>query len=213
MVNDERIKFYRTLTEENDKKFFFENWKLIKWFSDTITYEELLQLLPSKKFLLDLLKDKNLYKLAEKMTVAKNELLEMSQEAQENYLKEIKIEDCLDIHLDSMNTLKLIIASDVTFNNISFNSDTTVIIETGKSLNIAGLLTIGSGSTLNISGEGTLTLGSNIVSKNIIENINYKGITPEILLNNTIALNLNFIEENIYNNSDTIILGNIDSEI
>lgn len=135
-------------------------------------------MLPSKKFLLDLLKDKNLYKLAEKMTIAKNALLEMSQEAQENYLKEIKIEDCLDIHLDSMNTLKLIIASDVTFNNISFNSDTTVIIETGKSLNIAGLLTIGSGSTLNISGEGTLTLGSNIVSKNIIENINYKGITP-----------------------------------
>lgn len=47
-VNDERIKFYRTLTEENDKKFFFENWKLIKWFSDSITYKELLQLLPSK---------------------------------------------------------------------------------------------------------------------------------------------------------------------
>ncbi|KJV58440.1 hypothetical protein RFEPED_0821 [Rickettsia felis str. Pedreira] len=214
-VNDERIKFYRTLTEENDKKFFFENWKLIKWFSDTITYEKLLQLLPSKKFLLDLLKDKNLYKLAEKMTIAKNELLEMSQEAQENYLKEIKIEDCLDVHLDSMNinTLRLVLESNTILTNISFNSDTNVIIETGKSLNIAGLLTIGSGSTLNISGEGTLTLGSNIVSKNIIENINYKGITPEILLNNTIALNLNFTEENIYNNSDTIILGNIDSEI
>ncbi len=214
-VNDERIKFYRTLTEENDKKFFFENWKLIKWFSDTITYKELLQLLPSKKFLLDLLKDKNLYKLAEKMTIAKNELLEMSQEAQENYLKEIKIEDCLDIHLDSMNmnTLKLIIASDVILGNISFNSDTTVIIETGKSLNIAGLLTIGSGSTLNISGEGTLTLGSNIVSKNIIENINYKGITPEILLNKTIALNLNFTEENTDSNSDITILGNTDPEI
>ena len=127
-------------------KILFENWKLIKWFSDTITYKELLQLLPSKKFLLHLLKDKNLYKLAEKMTISKNELLEMSQEAQENYLKEIKIEDCLDIHLDSMNmnTLKLIIASDVILGNISFNSDTTVIIETGKSLNIAGLLTIGS---------------------------------------------------------------------
>ncbi|GAA5252322.1 hypothetical protein [Candidatus Rickettsia kedanie] len=48
-------------------------------------------MLPSKKFLLDLLKDKNLYKLAEKMTISKNELLEMSKEAQENYLKEIKI--------------------------------------------------------------------------------------------------------------------------
>lgn len=170
-------------------------------------------MLPSKKFLLDLLKDKNLYKLAEKMTISKNELLEMSQEAQENYLKEIKIEDCLDIHLDSMNmnTLKLIIASDVILGNISFNSDTTVIIETGKSLNIAGLLTIG--STLNISGEGTLTLGSNIVSKNIIENINYKGITPEIPLNKTIALNLNFTEENTDSNSDITILGNTDPEI
>ncbi|KHO03226.1 hypothetical protein JS55_02050 [Rickettsia felis str. LSU] len=112
-----------------------------------------------------------------------------------------------------MNTLRLVLESNTILTNISFNSDTNVIIETGKSLNIAGLLTIGSGSTLNISGEGTLTLGSNIVSKNIIENINYKGITPEILLNNTIALNLNFTEENIYNNSDTIILGNIDSEI
>ncbi|KJV80533.1 hypothetical protein RHORCCE3_1461 [Rickettsia hoogstraalii str. RCCE3] len=110
-----------------------------------------------------------------------------------------------------MNTLKLIIASDVILGNISFNSDTTVIIETGKSLNIAGLLTIG--STLNISGEGTLTLGSNIVSKNIIENINYKGITPEIPLNKTIALNLNFTEENTDSNSDITILGNTDPEI
>ncbi|AFC70986.1 hypothetical protein [Rickettsia australis] len=182
MVNDERIKFYRTLTEENDKKFFFENWKLIKWFFNSITYKELLQLLPSRDFLLDLLKDKNLYKLAEKMTISNNELLEMSKEAQENYLKEIKIEDCLDIHLDSMiNTLRLVLESNTTLTNISFNSDTTVIIETGKSLNIAGLLTIRLGSTLNISGEGTLILGSNIVSKNIIENINYKGITPAIL--------------------------------
>ena len=225
-VNDERIKFYRTLTEENDKKFFFENWKLIKWFSDSITYKELLQLLPSKKFLLDLLKDKNLYKLAEKMTISKNELLEMSKEAQENYLKEIKVEDCLDIHLDSMDThnikfigTTLTIASDVTFNNISFNSDATLIIEAGRSLNIAGLLTLGSGSTLNISGEGILTLGSNIVSKGIIENINngqsviHKGITSEILLNNTIALNLNFMEENTDSNSDITILGNTDPEI
>lgn len=226
MVNDERIEFYKTLTEENDKKFFFENWKLIKWFAGDITYKELLQLLSNKKFLLDLLKDKNLYKLAEKMTISKNELLEMSNEAQENYLKEIKVEDCLDIHLDSTDTpnIKFIattitIGSDMIFNNISFNSGATLIIETGKTLNIAGLLTLGSGSTLNISGEGTLTLGSNIVSKNIIENINnnqsviYKGITSEILSNNTIALNLNFPEENMDNNSETTMLGNTDPEI
>ena len=144
MVNDERIKFYKTLTEKNDKKFFFENWKLIKWFSDAITYKELLQLLPSKKILLDLLKDKNLYKLAEKLTVAKNELLEMSKEAQENYLKEIKVEDCWDIHLDFMDThnikfigTTLTIGPDITFDNISFNSDATLIIEAGRSLNIA----------------------------------------------------------------------------
>ncbi|CAK6506597.1 hypothetical protein [Rickettsia helvetica] len=167
-------------------------------------------MLPSKKFLLDLLKDKNLYKLAEKMTISKNELLEMSKEAQENYLKEIKVEDCLDIHLDSMDThnikfigTTLTIASDVTFNNISFNSDATLMIEAGRSLNIAGLL----------------TLGSNIVSKGIIENINngqsviHKGITSEILLNNTIALNLNFMEENTDSNSDITILGNTDPEI
>lgn len=253
-VNDERIKFYRTLTEENDKKFFFENWKLIKWFAGDITYKELLKLLPSKKFLLDLLKDKNLYKLAEKMTISKNELLEMSNEAQENYLKEIKVEDCLDIHLDSTDNpnIKFIattitIGSDVIFNNVSFNSDN--ISGTGKTLNIAGLLTIGSGSTLNIFGEGTLTLGSNIVSKNIIENINnnqsviYKGITPEIILENiivskniienidnnqsvthkgitseiilddTIALNLNFTGENIDSDLDITTLGNTDPEI
>lgn len=160
------------------------------------------------------------------MTISNNELLEMSKEAQENYLKEIKVEDCLDIHLDSMDThnikfigTTLTIASDVTFNNISFNSDATLIIEAGRSLNIAGLLTLGSGSTLNISGEGILTLGSNIVSKGIIENINngqsvmHKGITSEILLNNTIALNLNFMEENTDSNSDITILGNTDPEI
>lgn len=225
-VNDERIEFYKTLTEENDKKFFFENWKLIKWFAGDITYKELLQLLPNKKFLLDFLKDKNLYKLAEKMTISKNELLEMSNEAQENYLKEIKVEDCLDIHLDSTDTpnIKFIattitIGSDMIFNNISFNSGATLIIETGKTLNIAGLLTLGSGSTLNISGEGTLTLGSNIVSKNIIENIDnnqsvtHKGITSEIILDNTIALNLNFTGENIDSDSDITTLGNTDPEI
>ncbi|QCS24584.1 hypothetical protein FEC77_05700 [Rickettsia parkeri] len=69
-----------------------------------------------------------------------------------------------------MNTLKLIIASNVILSNISFNSDTTVIIEAGRSLNIFGTLNLVSGSTLNISSEGTL--GSNIVSKGIIENIN-----------------------------------------
>ncbi|MGL4226954.1 MAG: hypothetical protein ACRCRR_05095 [Rickettsia sp.] len=183
-------------------------------------------MLPNKKFLLDFLKDKNLYKLAEKMTISKNELLDMSNEAQENYLKEIKVEDCLDIHLDSTDTpnIKFIattitIGSDMIFNNISFNSGATLMIETGKTLNIAGLLTLGSGSTLNISGEGTLTLGSNIVAKNIIDNINnnqsviYKGITSEILSNNTIALNLNFPEENMDNNSETTMLGNTDPEI
>ncbi|QWB86998.1 hypothetical protein JRD95_01062 [Rickettsia parkeri] len=69
-----------------------------------------------------------------------------------------------------MNALKLIIASNVILSNISFNSDTTVIIEAGRSLNIFGTLNLVSGSTLNISSEGTL--GSNIVSKGIIENIN-----------------------------------------
>lgn len=84
-------------------------------------------------------------------------------------------------------------------------------------MNIVGTLNLVSGSTLNISGEGTL--GSNIVSKGIIENINngqsviHKGITSEILLNNTIALNLNFMEENTDSNSDTTILGNTDPEI
>ncbi|ABV75217.1 hypothetical protein A1C_04785 [Rickettsia akari str. Hartford] len=104
-----------------------------------------MQFLSSKNFLLDLLKDKNLYTLAEKITISKNELLEMSKEAQENYLKEIKIEDCLDMHLDSMNinTLRFVLESNTTLTNISFNSDTSVMIETGKSLNIAGLLTIG----------------------------------------------------------------------
>ena len=115
----------------------------------------------------------------------------------------------------NMNTLKLIIASNVILSNISFNSDTTVIIEAGRSLNIVGTLNLVSGSTLNISGEGTL--GSNIISKGIIENINngqsviHKGITSEILLN--IALNLNFMEENTDSNSDTTILGNTDPEI
>ena len=117
----------------------------------------------------------------------------------------------------NMNTLKLIIASNVILSNISFNSDTTVIIEAGRSLNIVGTLNLVSGSTLNISSEGTL--GSNLVSKGIIENINngqsviHKGITSEILLNNTIALNLNFMEENTDSNSDTTILGNTDPEI
>ncbi|AEK74939.1 hypothetical protein Rh054_05165 [Rickettsia conorii subsp. heilongjiangensis 054] len=37
-------------------------------------------------------------------------------------------------------------------------------------MNIVGTLNLVSGSTLNISSEGTL--GSNIVSKGIIENIN-----------------------------------------
>ena len=143
------------------------------------------------------------------MTISKNELLEMSKEAQENYLKEIKVEDCLDIHLDSMNTLKFIgttltIASDVTFNNISFNSDATLIIEAGRSLNIAGLL--------NYRIKYCFLKG-------IIENINngqsviHKGITSEILLNNTIALSLNFMEENADSNSDITILGNTDPEI
>ncbi len=46
-----------------------------------------------------------------------------------------------------MNTLKLIIASNVILSNISFNSDTTVIIEAGRSLNIFGTLNLVSGST------------------------------------------------------------------
>ncbi|AFC75117.1 hypothetical protein [Rickettsia parkeri] len=80
-----------------------------------------------------------------------------------------------------MNTLKLIIASNVILSNISFNSDTTVIIEAGRSLNIFGTLNLVSGSTLNISSEGTL--GSNIVSKGIIENIdNGQSVIKESLL-------------------------------
>lgn len=87
--------------------------------------------------------------------------------------KRNKDEDCLGIHLDSTDThnikfiaTTIMIALDITFNNISCNSDATLIIA-GRSLNIAGLPTIRSGSTLNI-----LTLGSNIAPKGIIENIN-----------------------------------------
>ncbi len=80
-----------------------------------------------------------------------------------------------------MNTLKLIIASNVILSNISFNSDTTVIIEAGRFLNIVGTLNLVSGSTLNISSEGIL--GSYIVPKGIIENINHgQSVIKESLL-------------------------------